>query len=533
MKKTIVITIAIIACLVWLITLSINDAPDEAEHLASLDIDTPTEVATISYISDTLMDVLSNALTRREGISRPCDSYLIPLTVGREAIISRWDIERRRETITRYMFGSVPYNANQPMIMSDLNLFFHALSSLYAPYIYLGGDEVFLPILHNIRYILSQSMYWTPCELEEIIYTNLAPVITDIHFRLGDRRFYGDMEIFHYDMRFTRSTSGFICIYSELYVRELILQCFPDMSLDIQDVLRFSMDEYGRQFFYAPVIALPAPANEFPTYYLQIIYEDETYRIVPMNMLGSVRSLDRVRRAWDPNPTFEIMQGVPVVAVGGMGCTSAPLDEGGRGAGQFMALTEQLRDEPVFILDLRGNRGGNLMLPSRWFRRLMRQDIPPNFNHLAINNYERYVAGLEGRFRPGWPDPVFFDERHITYAWPACGVVSNEQLIIVLIDRFTTSSAEHMVDLAFSIENVLVVGQNTAGAAITSGGWLNTYLPWSGLRFDFSIDMRIFPDDHFQEGIGFAPDIWVMGDALTAALNMLDNHITIDCRGDS
>jgi len=126
------------------------------------------------------------------------------------------------------------------------------------------------------------------------------------------------------------------------------------------------------------------------------------------------------------------------------------------------------------------------------------------------------------------PNPVYFDSNHIIYAQSPCEIVSNDQLIIVLVDRFTASAGEQMVDLAFSMENVLVIGQNTAGVLITSSGWINSALPWSSITFDFSADMRVFPEGHFIEGIGFAPDIWVIGDALTAALNMLNHHLSQD-----
>jgi len=526
MKKIIVLLIAVTFCLVVFASCGRGRVAETIRQpVVATDIRSRNAIIT-PPMSDTLADILNNALVRRESINRPAETALIPLTTGR--IVTVWEN-------TLHSWRVMPRNRPlEPIVSSanasfDVSLFFSALSSLYAPYIYFGGSAVFLPVRDSLLYAISQREYWYPCELEELIYESLAPIILDSHFRFGSRRFRGEMEIFQYNRQFGRSEYGFFCLYRGLYVHELLLQCNPDLYVNVQDAFRFSMDESGEAFFYAIVIALPAPANEFPTYYLKIVYEDGIYEIAPMEMLASSRSRGE---DWEPPldhyPSFEVIQGIPVIAIGRMGRFTATIDQpGSREARQFLALTEQVRYEPAFILDLRNHAGGYGELPSQWFRRLTRQDIPPNSINFAIRNYDSYVAWLRNAPRPFSPDPVFFDRNHITYELPPCGVVANNQLIIVLVDRYTASAGERMVDLAFSLENTLVVGQNTAGVYITGSGWIDSNLPWSGIPFDFSIDMRVFPEGHFTEGLGFAPDIWVIGDALTAALNMLNYHIGI------
>jgi len=427
----------------------------------------------------------------------------------------------------------LPYDTIAPLANYDVDLFFRSLSSLYALYIYFGGDEVFLPIRDHIMYIIEQRTHWEPYELEELLYENLAPIIVDSIFRLGNGRFMGDMEIFQYNSQFSRNENGFFCPERELHVHELVLQCIPDLYINIQDSFRFSMDESGEIFFYTLVITLPAPANEFPTYYLQIIYEDGTHEVVPLDMLPSIRSRGDREPSSDFYPSSEVMQGIPVVAIEVFGnpspddtlfgTTLAP--QSMRGARQFLDIAGQLRYEPVFILDLRNNGSGYGLLADQWLHRLTGQNIPPNFNNLAIFNYDSHVDWFIEAAGPYHPAPVFFDENHTTLDLSPCRVIANDQLIIVLVDRFTALAGERMVDFAFSIENVLVIGQNTGGSYISGVGGVNSALPWSGIPFGFSSDIRVPPEGHFTEGIGFAPDIWVMGDALTAALNMLNHHI--------
>jgi len=73
------------------------------------------------------------------------------------------------------------------------------------------------------------------------------------------------------------------------------------------------------------------------------------------------------------------------------------------------------------------------------------------------------------------------------------------------------------------MENTLVIGQNTQGALLTSGS-LELFLPNSGISLRMGSAMFFQEEGTWQEGIGFAPDVWVVGDALTAALAILNNQ---------
>ena len=98
--------------------------------------------------------------------------------------------------------------------------------------------------------------------------------------------------------------------------------------------------------------------------------------------------------------------------------------------------------------------------------------------------------------------------------------VPNDKLIILLIDRYAASAGENFTDQILSLENTLVIGQNTAGVLLT-GGMDQFFLPNSDIQIDMGIIYNIWDEAHFKEGAGISTDVWVIGDALQAALAML------------
>jgi C-terminal processing protease CtpA/Prc len=84
------------------------------------------------------------------------------------------------------------------------------------------------------------------------------------------------------------------------------------------------------------------------------------------------------------------------------------------------------------------------------------------------------------------------------------------------------SAAEIFADKMLNLENTLIIGQNTAGFLIAPGN-VPYYLPNSGIPFVAGIEHFMHPAGNFYEGIGIAPDVWVIGDALTAALAMVND----------
>ena len=491
---------------------------------------TETQVA----LNPALREVLDNAFSRRENISRPDEEILQSFAI---------EVNERRFFFRQHTHQIADTGVHRNFIRNEIEMLFRELAHSYGPYVYFGGDDVFLPVRDTIINTINMQETWFRDELIVLIYSYLSTIITDNHFRISRSALTDDIEFFHYNKPFTKSERGFSCLQSGLYVQQLILPCRPDMLLDIQDSFRFSMDESGA-FFYAPVIMVQVPdyhahqhrlsvfnlnpsilphtiQQDTTPQYLTIVYEDGSLETVMLVQTPRKRNFEQSDTE-DIKSTIEFINDIPIVKINAMGSSHDP-DGIGRSEGRAFLRDANiyLQNEPVIILDLRGNRGGCYRLPIRWFYNVIGQIVPHNSFSLYHIPYDDFY------WDPDNTDilpPVPLGEDHTVLDSGPIRMVPNNQLIIVLVDRFSFSAAEAMVDLAFSVENTLVVGQNTAGGWLTGSGIRRT-TPFSGIHIAFSPLLNIHPEGHFTEDVGYAPDIWVMGDALTATLNMLNHHI--------
>jgi len=461
---------------------------------------------------ETLDDVLAIALTRRESIARPTYDRLVQVTEGRTALmIDPFELRR----CLRHHVGE-EISANDAL--HDTYILFKALAGAYGAYIYFGGDEVFLPVKSEIIDVINTRKTWTPQALTELFHAKLSQVISDGHFYIGDMSLQANYQFFTYSGRFYGSGNRFMCGVSGLYVRELLLPCLPDFILELNDTFRLSICESGNGLFYTPVVVLRINAEEVGPYELKIIYDDGTTDVVPLRAL-----VPECCGNLDAPPSLNFIDCVPVVSVRWMG-NPVGIHTPNVHARLFLEYAYELSKEPVLILDLRCNMGGYGNLPEKWFYNLTGEIISPNRHYLRLTGFDSHWELLYGLDSFMHEAMLPFDDNHSIADTSPDIVTSSNQLIIVLIDRRTVSAAEIMTDLAFSMENTLVIGQNTGGFLLSNVHRI--HLRRSNMNIHMGFGLSVFHEDHFQEGIGFAPDIWVTGDALTAALGMLRTHFS-------
>ncbi|MDR2166580.1 MAG: hypothetical protein LBE35_01860 [Clostridiales bacterium] len=473
----------------------------------------PAELSDLEY-------ALKAAYERRLEIIKPDYNMLISLTEGRRPLTweqlyeygylsTLWEWESDWEILM-----DMPEAISVEDALMDARELFIALRHVYGGYLYFGGDEVFVPLLEAVLADISaHGDRIATMDLINILHGRLSEVIVDNHFSVWNR-FMSQSANFYYSraLIFDRTENGFRNRESGLYVSEV-------RGHEVDEVFRLSIDDEGNLFYSPIVMTLNMPS----VYPLVITYEDGTATTTALFQ----RSHDH--REFAP-ANMEFIEGIPVISVMRMGFTAHDNSSSVECARAFLSFAEQVRDEPVIIVDLRGNGGGNGNLGARWFYSLLGEVIPANRVWVTAREFDGWVENHpENQFHDRREDiEHLVDSRgfegHTVGSTHADRIVANEQLIIILVDRGTASAAEGMADLALNMENTLIIGQNTGGALGFDLTYFGLSLPNSEIPLGFGRTMMVWPEGHFAEGVGLAPDIWAQGDALAAALQLIINN---------
>ncbi|WP_437285110.1 S41 family peptidase [Sorangium sp. So ce406] len=269
---------------------------------------------------------------------------------------------------------------------------------------------------------------------------------------------------------------------------------------------------------------------------------------------GSAPLPDLPRRLAPPRrlgPPVELTRspvGVPVLAVRTFDSAAAAA------LAALPALAAELRRAPAFVVDLRGNAGGDYRFAERFARaltdaplcalderevlsvaaaegransvrrRLARGDVPdearPRFlEHLAA--LERLAGAL--RARPSAAPRADLTTRGALVRGRAAGQRgATPARGVFLVDRGCASACEMLLALVRQIPGVLVAGQNTRGG-MSVGEVALFRLPRSGVTLSFGTRAFRDPLGDFVELRGFEPDVRLdgadpVGDAVALAL---------------
>ena len=480
---------------------------------------------TETYISQSLQYALDMAILRRENIAAP-DSTAILYLIQRQ--------EQLPAARNRLPFRYPPTIARDyfPVedAITDIWLLLDLMRDRYGGYTYFGGDEVFIPLFEA----LEAELLGHGCNVigeilglggdvitleafSEIVLLRLSSAVLDTHFAINNRPMYVVYEFYHYTgATYDRSAAGFRNRDTGLYLVEI-------EGHNIDDTMMLHLDFYGN-LFYTPVVFVDRHSlltddfiYKLHTHPYPQEFIDEQLHKAPIYFIYEGGKQERrqfesysmnILDGWVDDyfvdlslPTLEFIDGIPVVNVMIMG-HSLLRDTYDLHVAPFLSFAELLQNEPVVIIDLRGNQGGSSAVVSRWLYYLTGRRVPRNFVALPARGYT--------------PSQVNTGPREI---------VEIDQKLVVLTDRWTSSAGEVFVDAAFSMTNTLVIGVPTRGMLVASGAHPDSgySLPNTGLPFGFGSTLYVWPEGHFAEGVGILPDIWVDGDALTAALVLLRN----------
>jgi len=473
-------------------------------------------------ITITLDDVLAAANLRRQNIFEPDMNAINALVYGRTPSVIDWE---------RLFYAPSVQHLSTEEAIEDVMILFDLLKHWYGAYNYFGGDDVFLPLRDNILDSLTDNETVLTRSFSRQIQTALSEVIADNHFVFSGAQLGVNYNRFVWETPFDKTENGFRHRETGRYLAAID-------GHNIDETLRLAVNEHG-EFFYAPILL--RPANHGAIYTVRFTFENGDENDITMTNRDS-------RHQVNTAPSLDFTDGIPIVSLKGHFPypVATAWDEifgfDPADGQQFLSFAEELRGEDAIIIDIRSNPGGDPWLSRIWLYTLMGHSIPrqlvsigpqdmtpPEDFESLPHHWYLYFNPLDEttEFYETWIeifDPfVQIDDYHLMEFLQNTPGFSNDTLIILLVDRFSGSASEVFTSHVLSMENTLVIGQNTVGALLTSA-FFNLHLPNSGIPVVAGPTFFVHPEGQWQEGIGYAPDVWVIGDTLTAAFAILNNR---------
>lgn len=387
------------------------------------------------------------------------------------------DVKTLKESFKNYGKKTEEYNPEKILTredaVEDVDFLFDMLYDCYGPYESMGGAKGFDAREQELKNKLQTYENLTAAELEEILLEQLN-FIQDGHFNINKNMLCKiKMPFFFREVAFQKTGKGYETTEGEVVES---IEGYEDMDA----LMKRSISPEGDLVYY-PVLLKDGD-------FWEVLKEpqtcDETLTIHYTNGKTQELKAESYEMYVDPSlrdPGGQMIASrkygeIPVFQFNTF--DNAYLKETLEGA-------ETLKKAPISILDLRSNMGGNGIIASQWINKYTADKVPRNTCWIDTWKGQR----------------MSFAEDE----W-----IEHDNRLIILTGKFTMSAAEWLLDYAYNVENVLIVGENTYGACIGGGGTVS--LPNSLCQISMgSGGFLAFPQDeeYFQELRGFYPDIWV------------------------
>lgn len=372
--------------------------------------------------------------------------------------------------------------------VEDVSYLFDACYYAYGLYDYFGGHETFDAAQQAIFQDLDGKDTVTCQELEEIMVSHLG-FIKDGHFSINQNHPAPfQIPFFFRQTAFLKTEDGYQTVNGK------VVESVENHE-DLDELFKRSISKQG-QIVYYPVLLKEAMfdgQSEFEKHTcdeeLTVHYTDgttETLTAEPWKQYFEQLSKNK-------NTELRQTKGIPVFQFNNF--NTEYRDE-------ILDGAEQLKDEPVSMLDLRSNTGGDSTIGNQWLSTYGNtgRSFPSNNESFSTLNGKSSGVSL--------PDK-----------W-----ISHDNLLILLAGKVSGSAAEDLIENACNLENVLIVGENTFGSLLANAGYIE--LPNSKCSVTMSASyVFLRPDsDPFEEFRGFEPDLWVPADeAEELVAKLIDN----------
>ena len=166
----------------------------------------------------------------------------------------------------------------------------------------------------------------------------------------------------------------------------------------------------------------------------------------------------------------------------------------------------KIKNSSILFLDLRNNRGGFGFTASRLLEQLIGR--MPASKGIQIQKLSMFKENLnQSNYEKNGFDT---SQQDFWIKYPQKELDKNDRILIVLMNRNTSSAAEGVIDSLHSLENTVFVGVNSSGMIASSASFPILTL-YSEVSILYGSNIRLYDDSYFKEYRGFEPDIYYFG----------------------
>ena len=391
--------------------------------------------------------------------------------------------------------------------LSDVDVLFRALHSSYGAYYYFGAENYDAAEGRIIAWIEAQSGEIDTEALTEKLRDELLFMLSrDAHAYIGDggRSYESSVryEYFYADgYEFARWEDGYFAVDADG------TQWYADGFSDDRVTMELTLLADGRMV-YRPTLFCTRPT--VADCVMTLRSAEGQVQELPLTWMESQAYRQGNQEIDD---SFLQEGGLTYISVRSFSTNDS---EARRAAlAQYAADAVRAQGSTAIIYDLRSNGGGDDNWPNLWVQQFLgmegRIEYPQLFADrcspfAAAAGYAEDAPDRYGRFRAG----VISGRRY-----------DNSIPVLVLVDDSCGSAGESAMQYLTLLDNVLVIGSNSAGYQLCGNVW-SFRLPATGIAGRFGCAPSWFGDGADVDFRGYAPDVWCdPQDALTAALALV------------
>ncbi|GAE34761.1 peptidase S41 [Halalkalibacter akibai JCM 9157] len=431
------------------------------------------------------------------------------------------EVELSEETLELLRISndtSVPKLTMENMI-EDVEFLHLTLKYMYALYEYMGGDQAFVDAKNDLIEFLLQiddDTNLTPNQFSDLL-REYYDFVEDLHFYINHSPTVENEHTFYFSesVHFLQDASGDYYLVDHEQTKLMTI----NGDNDLESYLKYSLTDDGE------IVLIP---GMFTTYIkpeerewtftfeensklkTKVITLEPMPNELPRNQIGESFAVTEKARVpwlqWRSMFAFE-------------GATYDYYD--------LISTANHFKEMPYFVLDLRGNEGGSMILVEKWLEAFFDQPLSWSSQsiHLFSDTSKAFIDDTINLYQStGISKQTFEDdftdlfrvktwEESVIPKWEIeeevkQTVENNSTHIFILVDHHTASAAEHLVSKLKLANNTTVLGVNTRGAIISANS-LMWKLPHTQVEMFTPTFFNYNPDLLNKEAIGIQPDLWV------------------------